>query len=124
MRARRRLGASGGRAVHPVRSSALDDARVAFAGAAALLVAQLACGGATGRLPPARFEAYRVDLNAAPAGEIEALPGVGPRLAARIAAERARGPYESVDELRRVRGVGAATIERLRPHVRCVASRR
>src|SRR2546427_4408494 len=50
---------------------------------------------------------------------------VGPALAARIVDVRAReGPFGSVDDLRRVRGVGHATLERLRPRLeRGVADR-
>jgi competence protein ComEA len=57
-----------------------------------------------------------IDLNRASRDDLERLPGVGPGLAARIVEARARdGPFESVDDLRRVRGVGRATLERLRP---------
>jgi len=59
-----------------------------------------------------------LDVNLASAAELERLPGVGPALAARIVEARARdGPFASVDDLRRVRGVGGATLERLRPRL-------
>ena len=103
------------------RSSPSDDARVAFALAASLLVAavvsRLAAGGED--RPALRFERHLVDVNSAPAGEIEALPGVGPVLAARILAAREQRAFASPDELGRVPGVGPATIERLRAFVRC-----
>ena len=61
----------------------------------------------------------RVDLNRATASELETLPGVGPALAARILEARNRlGRFTSVDQLVSVRGIGAATVERLRPRVR------
>ena len=45
----------------------------------------------------------------------EQLPGVGPATAAAIVAERERnGPFASVDELDRVRGIGPAKLEALR----------
>ena len=57
-----------------------------------------------------------VDLNLASREDLQSLPGVGPALAARIVDARARdGPFASVEDLRRVRGVGRATLERLRP---------
>jgi competence ComEA-like helix-hairpin-helix protein len=60
-----------------------------------------------------------VDLNAASAAELEALPGIGPSLAGRIVAWRAaHGRFRSVDELEQVAGVGPATLARIRPHVR------
>jgi competence protein ComEA len=56
-----------------------------------------------------------VDVNEAPASELEALPGVGPATAAAIVAERERnGPFLSVDELERVAGIGPAKIEAFR----------
>ena len=59
-----------------------------------------------------------LDVNLASAAELERLPGVGPALAARIVEARARdGPFGSVDDLRRVRGVGGVTLERLRPRL-------
>lgn len=54
-----------------------------------------------------------VDINRADADELQRLPGIGPALAARIVAERRLRPFESVDDLRRVQGIGAATVERL-----------
>ena len=60
-----------------------------------------------------------VDLNAATVTDLDALPGVGPVMAARILDWRtAHGRFTSVDELRQVSGIGARTFERLRSHVR------
>ncbi len=59
-----------------------------------------------------------VDLDRAFAPEIEALPGIGPALAARIVAHRdSAGPFGSLGALCRVRGVGPAMVARLRPRV-------
>jgi DNA uptake protein ComE-like DNA-binding protein len=55
-----------------------------------------------------------IDVNRASAAELMQLPGVGPTLSARIVAGR---PFASVDDLRRVKGIGAKTLEGLRPHV-------
>ena len=82
---------------------------------------RLVVGGGGVRLERAErplILALPVDLNTAAAAELEAIPGVGPALAAAIVDERRRGgPYESVGALRRVRGVGEATLEALRPFV-------
>jgi competence protein ComEA len=62
-----------------------------------------------------RDDATPLDVNAASAADFERLPGVGPALAARIVDLRTRdGPFSSVDDLRRVRGVGETTLARLR----------
>jgi competence protein ComEA len=50
-----------------------------------------------------------LDLNAATAGELDQLPGVGPVLAQRIVDYRTQhGGFRSVDELRQVSGIGEA----------------
>ena len=53
-------------------------------------------------------------INSAPAELLETLPGVGPAIAQRIIQHR---PYSRVDDLVRVPGIGARTLERLRPLV-------
>jgi competence protein ComEA len=58
-----------------------------------------------------------VAVNSASAEELQRLPGIGPTLAKRIIETREARPFRSVEELRRVRGIGAKTLERLRPHV-------
>jgi competence protein ComEA len=71
-------------------------------------------------LDPARAPAYRVNLNRADRAELLQLPGVGPKLAARIEAyRRENGGFRGVDELRKVQGIGPAALARLRPWV-CV----
>lgn len=60
-----------------------------------------------------------VDLNTADASALDALPGVGPVLAARIVQYReSNGPFRSVDQLDEVSGIGAKLMEQLRPLVR------
>lgn len=60
----------------------------------------------------------QVDLNEAPWPELALLPGIGPQLARRIVADRqVRGPFRDVEDLRRVKGIGPVTLERIRPYV-------
>ena len=60
-----------------------------------------------------------LDLNAAVEADLERLPGVGPALAARILEKRtAKGGFRTPDDLLEVRGIGPATLARLRPLVR------
>lgn len=59
-----------------------------------------------------------VNLNAANAAALDALPGIGPARAASIVQYRAQhGPFQSVDDLGRVPGMGAAAVARVREHV-------
>ena len=59
-----------------------------------------------------------VNINTATAEQLQLLPGVGPALAGRIIAFReANGPFEKVDELAAVQGIGDKSLEKLRPYV-------
>ena len=58
-----------------------------------------------------------VDVNKATAEELQSLPGIGPAMAERILVTRKKGVFKSVDDLRHVPGIGAKTLEKLRPHV-------
>jgi DNA uptake protein ComE-like DNA-binding protein len=69
---------------------------------------------------PTPTEAPRppLDLNHATLGDLTTLPGVGPVLARRILETRdALERFAAVDDLVRVRGLGRARLERLRPLV-------
>ena len=52
-----------------------------------------------------------VDLNKASIEKLETLPGIGPETARAIIKGR---PYESLDDLSRIKGIGPATIEKIR----------
>jgi len=59
-----------------------------------------------------------INVNTASADELQQLPGVGPTISARIIQARELRPFQSVDELRRVKGIGVKTLEALRPFVK------
>jgi len=59
-----------------------------------------------------------IDLDIASEAEIETLRGVGPALAKRIVADRdSLGPFGSLDELQRVRGIAKRLAAKLAPQV-------
>jgi len=96
--------------------------RMAAAGLVAAAM-MLAAGGeavaAPGAAPAAASSeaSGKVDVNAASAAELASLPGIGESKAAAIIAEREKKPFASVDDLERVRGIGARTVEDLRSKV-------
>lgn len=66
----------------------------------------------------------RIDLNRAGAAELEGLPGIGPAISARIIAAREERLFTSVDSLVIIKGIGPATLARLRPWVTVTSSGR
>ena len=55
-----------------------------------------------------------ININLASPAQLETLPGIGASKAAAIVANR---PYTTIDDLERVPGIGAKTVEQLRPLV-------
>ena len=64
---------------------------------------------------PSRTSVSRpLDLNLASKRDLEQLPGIGPVLAVRIVEYReARGAFRDVEHLRRVKGIGKKTFDRI-----------
>lgn len=59
-----------------------------------------------------------IPLKDATPEDLAVIPGLSPRLAVEIVRDRAtRGPFRSVDDLVRVRGIGPARLDRVRPFV-------
>lgn len=60
----------------------------------------------------------RIPLNSAPAEAFEEISGIGPSLAEAIVSYRdANGRFESIDELIEVKGIGPATLDKIRPYL-------
>ena len=63
-------------------------------------------------------EARPVDINTADMAALESVPGIGKSLSQRIIAFREKnGPFQSVDDLLKVQGVGEKSIQKLRPYL-------
>ncbi|NEG54804.1 competence protein ComEA [Bifidobacterium sp. SMA15] len=75
--------------------------------------------GADASEAPAQPADTRLDLNTATLEQLDAIKGIGPVIAQRILDHRAAiGRFTSVDQLLDVPGIGAKTLEKIRPEVR------
>jgi competence protein ComEA len=67
---------------------------------------------------PGQAITFPLDLNTADTAALETLSGIGPvRAAAIVTWREEHGPFGAVDDLLRVRGIGKATLDRLRAQV-------
>ena len=87
-----------------------------------LLCARPSAAGAAQSKSPARATAPAstaiVNLNTASATDLEGLPGIGAKTAARILEYRQKnGPFKKVEELMNVRGVGEKNFLKLKPQL-------
>src|SRR5262245_34897041 len=74
-------------------------------------------GNGLGARPTQVVPPALTDLNSADRAQLEQVPGIGPGLAKRIDDHRrAKGPFRSVEELRQVRGIGPATLDKVRAY--------
>jgi competence protein ComEA len=63
-----------------------------------------------------------VNINTASASDLEALPGIGAKTAARIIEYRQKnGPFKKIEELMNVRGVGEKNFLKLKPQISVAA---
>ncbi len=59
-----------------------------------------------------------LNINTASTEELQTLPNIGERMAERIVDYRTQhGKFDSVDALQNVKGIGAKTLEKLRPFI-------
>ena len=89
---------------------------VSNAGAMVALAGLLALAGAP-VLAEGQFSGV-VNVNTATVEELEMLPGIGAsRARALIDAREASGGFKSLDDLLAVKGIGEASLAKLRPHL-------
>jgi competence protein ComEA len=62
----------------------------------------------------------RTDVNTATEYQLRLLPGIGSKTARDIVEDRqSHGPFRTLEDLTRVRGIGPKTLELVRPHLMC-----
>lgn len=59
----------------------------------------------------------QIDINTASVAELTTLPGIGESKAKAIVEHRAAAPFKSVDDLKKVKGIGDRTFETLKPSI-------
>ena len=73
--------------------------------------------------PQSSKPAVMVNLNTATVSELEALPGVGAKTAARIVDYRQKkGPFKKIEEIMNVQGIGEKSFLKLKPQLTVAAS--
>ncbi len=110
------IAAAGGFAAH-ADPAGVNLARLLSDGEQ-LVIPKLGQAVPTGATGGSGSSSGKVNLNTADAAALETLPRVGPAMAQKIIAWRqANGRFASVDDLLAVSGIGAKTLESLRPLV-------
>ena len=73
---------------------------------------------ASGRTSSKAAPAAAVNINTAPASELQTLPGIGAKVAERIVEYRQKnGPFKKVEDLMNVRGVGEKNFLKLKGQI-------
>ena len=95
----------------------------ALLGLAVLLAAHPHAQSAPPKIDPATGKPIvMINLNTAKQGELEVLPGIGPKTAARIIEYREKkGPFKKIEELMNVQGIGEKSFLKLRPQLTVAA---
>ena len=116
---------SGSSAPAPITPVAAGNSRSAQFALATILILTLGLlayrgyGNGIGTRPVERASTPVTELNQADRAALEQVPGIGPTLAKAIEDHRTKkGPFKSVDELRQVKGIGPATLDKVRPFLR------
>jgi competence protein ComEA len=86
--------------------------------ACAVLGLPLAASAQDKPAPAAARPATLVNLNTATMAQLETLPGVGPKTAARIVEYRQKsGGFKKIEELMNVKGIGEKAFLKLKPQI-------
>ena len=58
-----------------------------------------------------------INVNVATLEELQRLPGIGAKIAERIVEARKAKPFEAIEDLRKVGGIGTKTLDKLKPFI-------
>ena len=59
----------------------------------------------------------KIDINTATVKELQKLDGIGKTIATRIVEYRETNTFDDINEIRKVKGVGKATFEKIKEHI-------
>lgn len=89
-----------------------------LAGLLAIALMVAAAAPAPAAAAAAGAPAEKVNINAATADQLTALPGIGPSYAQRIVEYREKnGPFKKVEDLLNVTGIGEKTFEKIKDRI-------
>ncbi len=60
----------------------------------------------------------QVNINTASQAELELLPGVGPSIASKMIAYRSEHPFEQLNHVMRIKGIGKKTYAKIKPFMK------
>jgi len=112
------LAGSGLALVDHYHASALEEFRVLPGEVKVPAFGEGSVEGGTAAIGTEEVDGW-IELNGATASQLQSLPSIGPKTAARILAHRQEhGPFLNIEGLQKVSGIGPRTIEKLRSRLR------
>ncbi len=95
-----------------------DGQQINIPGNVEIPTPQLVIGGGGLLATPTPPVGGLVNINTADSALLQTVPGIGPTIASRIIAYREEnGPFERLDDLQKVAGIGPETMEKIRPYI-------
>jgi competence protein ComEA len=101
-----------------MKTMSMNLKRIVATGLAVAVAFVLSTGLASAAPAAKPAPAGKVNLNTATAEQLTSLPGVGPKLAARIVEHRQKeGPFKTAQELMNVKGVGEKNFQKIQGYL-------
>lgn len=99
-----------------LEESIMHQARAALVAAILVLLAGTALASAQAQAPSKTPAVAVLNINTATADQLDALPGIGAKMAARIVEYRQKnGAFKKVEDLMNIRGIGEKNFLKLKP---------